>query len=202
MQTQNSVNVSKPLSTSGAAFQSPVGYFYERSGPDWGYFIGTHHSDIHAAWHYARGTDRASIFLEKEQRWYDWFAYNAVPEPDGSGYTLNRAIETRQKTPFLTEYHTNLGGPEWSTSGNLETTALGEELELPRAFGRAVETHAQDIADTRARLEANWPTVAPLAIAEFWAFTPYAFLHRDHITWNPTSDQKKIGHRDITLYRS
>jgi hypothetical protein len=181
------------LSESLTAFQSPVGYFYERSGPDWGYFLGTHSSDIHAAWHYARGTDRASIFLEKEQRWYDWFSYNAVREPDGSGYTLNRAIETRQKETFLTEYRTNLGGPEWKSSGDIETTALGEALELPRAFSRTIETHAQDIADARTRLEANWPNVSPLQIGEFWALTPYAVLHRDHITWHPNSQQKKTA---------
>ena len=85
------------LEESLTEFQSPAGYFYERSGPDWGYFLGTHHSDIHVAYHYARGTDRASIFLEKERRWYDWFSYNAVREPDGTGYALNRAIETRQQ---------------------------------------------------------------------------------------------------------
>ncbi|MDA0711348.1 MAG: hypothetical protein O3B73_14190, partial [bacterium] len=93
-------------------FQSPVGYFYEKDGPDWGYFFGTHHSDIHAAWHYSHSSDRAATFIEKERRWYDWLSYNALREPDHSGFTLNRAIETRQKTAFLKEYRANLGGPE------------------------------------------------------------------------------------------
>ena len=181
------------LEESLTEFQSPVGYFYERSGPDWGYFLGTHHSDIHVAYHYARGTDRASFFIEKERRWYDWFSYNAVREPDGTGYALNRAIETRQQRAFLTEYRANLGGAERSNSGDIDTTALGEELELPRAYGRTAEAHARDIADARARLEANWPTVAPLQVGEFWAFTPYAFLHRDHITWYPTLKEKKAA---------
>lgn len=57
-----------------------MGYFYEKDGPDWGYFLGTHHSDIHAAWHYAHNTDRAKYFIEKEERWYDWLSYNAVYE--------------------------------------------------------------------------------------------------------------------------
>ena len=148
------------LEESLTEFQSPAGYFYERSGPDWGYFLGTHHSDIHVAYHYARGTDRASIFLEKERRWYDWFSYNAVREPDGTGYALNRGIETRQQRAFLTEYRANLGGAERSNSGDIDTTALGDVLELPRAYGRTAEAHARDIADARARLEANWPTVA------------------------------------------
>ncbi len=181
------------LEESLTEFQSPAGYFYERSGPDWGYFLGTHHSDIHVAYHYARGTDRASVFLEKERRWYDWFSYNAVREPDGTGYVLNRAIETRQQRAFLTEYRANLGGAERSNSGDIDTTALGEVLELPRAYGRTAEAHARDIADARVRLEAHWPTVAPLQVGEFWAFTPYAFLHRDHITWYPTLEQKKAA---------
>lgn len=181
------------LEESLTEFQSPVGYFYERSGPDWGYFLGTHHSDIHVAYHYARGTDRASFFIEKERRWYDWFSYNAVRELDGAGYALNRAIETRQQRAFLTEYRANLGGAERSNSGDIDTTALGEVLELPRAYGRTVEAHARDIADARARLEAHWPTVAPLDVGEFWAFTPYAFLHRDHITWYPKLEQKKAA---------
>ena len=174
-------------------FQSPAGYFYERSGPDWGYFLGTHHRNIHVAYHYARGTDRASIFLEKERRWYDWFSYNAVREPDGTGYALNRAIETRQQRAFITEYRANLGGAEKLNSGDIDTTALGEVLELPRAYGRTAEAHARDIADARARLEANWPPVAPLEIGKSWAFMPSAFLHQDHITWHPTLEQKKAA---------
>ena len=181
------------LKESLTEFQSPVGYFYERSGPDWGYFLGTHHRNIHVAYHYARGTDRASIFLEKERRWYDWFSYNAVREPDGTGYALNRAIETRQQRAFITEYRANLGGAEKLNSGDIDTTALGEELELPRAYGRTVEAHARDIADARARLEANWPPVAPLEVGKSWAFMPSAFLHRDHITWYPTPEQKKAA---------
>ena len=42
------------LEESMTAFQSPAGYFYEKDGPDWGYFLSTHHSDLHMAWHYAR----------------------------------------------------------------------------------------------------------------------------------------------------
>ncbi|MFT5367156.1 MAG: hypothetical protein ACI8V2_002114 [Candidatus Latescibacterota bacterium] len=172
-------------------FQSPVGYFYEKDGPDWGYFFGTHHSDIHAAWHYTHNTDRAKYFIEKEQRWYDWLSYNAVREPDHSGFTLNRAIETRQKTTFLEEYRTNLGGPELKTSGNLHTTALGTHADLARAFGRTTSDCEQDTQDARKRLEANWPNVPTLAIGEFWAYTPYTFLHRTHIGWNPSTEQKE-----------
>jgi hypothetical protein len=181
------------LEESRTNFQSPVGYFYEKDGPDWGYFLGTHHSDIHAAWHYTHNTDRAKYFIEKEQRWYDWLSYNAVREPDDSGFTLNRAIETRQKTATLEEYRTNLGGPEWKTSGNLHTTALSEHVELARAFGRAISTCEQDIQNARKRLETTWPNVPPLDIGVFWAYTPYAFLHRHHIEWYPSTEQKETA---------
>ena len=178
-------------------FQSPVGYFYEKSGPDWGYFFGTHHSDIHAAWHYAHKTDRAKLFIEKEQRWYDWLSYNAVREPDGSGFTLNRAIETRQQTAFLEEYRANLGGPEWKTSGNMDTTALGEHVERARAFGRTVTQCEEDVRNTRKRLEDTWPNVPPLDIGVFWTYTPYAFLHREHIEWHPTTEQKEAATKQL-----
>lgn len=174
-------------------FQSPAGYFYEKSGPDWGYFFGTHHSDIHAAWHYAHNSDRAKYFIEKEQRWYDWLSYNAMREPNGSGFTLNRSIETRQKTAFLEENRINLGGPERKTSGNLDTTALSDHVESARAFGRPTSTCEQDTQNARKRLEANWPNVPPLDIGVRWSYTPYAFLHRDHIEWNPSTEQKETA---------
>lgn len=185
------------LQESLTKFQSPVGYFYEKDGPDWGYFLGTHHSDIHAAWHYSHKTDRAKIFIEKEQRWYDWLAYNAVREPDGSGFTLNRAIETRQKTAFLEEYRANIGGPESKSSGNLKTTALGEHVTLARAFGRSTSACEQDILNARKRLEASWPNVAPLALGEFWSYTPYTFLHREHIEWHPSTEQKETATKQL-----
>ena len=59
--------------------QSPVGYFYEAGGPDWGYDLNTHHSNFIMAWHYARGTPSGERFRSiRCRRWYDWFAYNAV----------------------------------------------------------------------------------------------------------------------------
>lgn len=181
------------LKESHTKFQSPVGYFYEKDGPDWGYFMGTHHSDIHAAWHYAHNTNRAQHFIQKEQRWYDWLSYNALREPDGSCFMLNRALETRQQAPMLEEHRANLGGPEQKTSGNLDTTALGEHVEMARAFGRTQSDCEQDIQNARKRLEANWPNVPPLAVGEFWAYTPYTFLHRDHIQWHPTTKQKETA---------
>lgn len=56
------------LEESLTEFQSPAGYFYERSGPDWGYFLGTHHSDIHSQTdtdHAAWGTIVDNTLCEK-----------------------------------------------------------------------------------------------------------------------------------------
>ena len=78
--------------------QSPVGYFYEMGGPDWGYNLNTHHSNFIMAWNYTHGTEFGKAFSEPMASWYEWFAYNAVPEPTGGrALTLNRAIETRQR---------------------------------------------------------------------------------------------------------
>lgn len=49
-----------------AAFQSPAGYFYEADGADWSYNLGTHHSNLRAAYFYARGTPMGRQFVEEE----------------------------------------------------------------------------------------------------------------------------------------
>jgi hypothetical protein len=38
------------FSESMTAFQGQVGFFYEKGGPDWGYNLNTHHSDLQVAW--------------------------------------------------------------------------------------------------------------------------------------------------------
>jgi len=172
--------------------QSPAGYFYERHGPDWGYFCSTHHSDLRIAWHYAKSTDLSRLFIEKQRRWYDWFAYNAVREPDGSGFLLNRAIETRQQRSFLAEFRTALGGVTSRGSGQMQNAPAAEVLELPRAFCRTREEHLGDIAAARHELTAGWPQIPGLRVGEFFTFSPYAFLHRRHPEWYP-SDAEKAG---------
>ena len=138
------------LEESLTEFQSPAGYFYERSGPDWGYFLGTHHSDIHVAYHYARGTDRASIFLEKERPGTIGFPTMPWREPDGTGYALNRAIgnpPARELSSPISRQSRRCR--ERSNSGDIDTTALGEVLELPRLWSHGLK-HMHEISQMRA----------------------------------------------------
>ncbi|MPY88373.1 MAG: hypothetical protein GEU99_10645 [Luteitalea sp.] len=167
------------------AFQSPVGYFYEGHGPDWGYNFGTHQSNLHGAWHYTRGTALGEQFVEEERRWAEWLAYNALPEPDGSGFILNRGIETRQQRPFLEAIDTPLA-----------------EKALPL---RAFTTTSEELRERRARqrqtLEDTWPHVEPLSVGEFWAFSPYTFLHRDHGEWHPTEAERSAARATLPVNR-
>lgn len=58
------------------AFQSTAGYFYEKGGPDWGYNLSTHHSDLQVAWEFGEGTDLEGLIIKKTRDWYEWFGYS------------------------------------------------------------------------------------------------------------------------------
>jgi hypothetical protein len=171
------------IQESVTAFQSPAGYFYERGGPDWGYNLGTHHSNLHLAWHYVLGKDLEPIFVDKVQRWYDWYAYNTVLEPDGGGFVLNRGIESRQRLGFVA------AGPD-AGAHNRASTPQAEKVDLVRAFAGSQEEIAAAMSETRSALRKVWPSVPPLQPGEFSAFSPYAFLHHHLVRWFPTAAQK------------
>ncbi|HET8654517.1 MAG TPA: hypothetical protein VFL93_03200 [Longimicrobiaceae bacterium] len=165
-------------------FQSPVGYFYEEFGPDWSYNLGTHHSNLMMAWNYTRGTPLGEHFVQDERRFYDWFAYNAALEPDGSGFTMNASIETRHHEPFVTG-----SGNAGFDAGN----SLEERVEMARVLGPSREELAERRQKARAALELTWPRVDSLAVGTFSAFSPYAFLHRDQWHWYPSEAQRRAA---------
>ena len=169
------------LKQTGADHQSPVGYFYEADGPDWGYDLNTHHSDFHIAWHYARNTDLADVFLDGTRRWYEWLGYNAVPEPSGVALTLVRGIETRQKRAVVAD-----AGAEESATG----FPIAEQVAAAQILGPTREEIARRVARQRADLARRWPIVDSLELGSFRAFSPYAFLHRSHVRWSPTDAQR------------
>ncbi|HKG95466.1 MAG TPA: alginate lyase family protein, partial [Gemmatimonadaceae bacterium] len=150
--------------------------------PDWGYNLNTHQSNTHMAWHYARGTPLGRGLADGTRRWYEWFGYNAVPEPNDSALTLNRAVETRQRRSAVAE-----AGPEESETGN----PLAEVVEAARVLGPTREGLARRRAARRADLERRWPRVDSLAVGAFRAFSPYAFLHRSHVRWYPGEQQRR-----------
>jgi hypothetical protein len=188
--------VKRNIRENSKVFQSPVGYFYEARGPDWGYNLGTHHSNLAMAWHYARGTDLGRVLLEEEKNFVDWLALNAVREPDGSGFTLNRAVETRQRLPFLnTEAMTR-------SQEDQGQRLIAAEVVLARAF---LPTRVEIIryrAQRRAEMQTHWAQIKAPEVGTFSAFSPYSFLHRSHEKWYPTAAQREAARRALPYLRS
>jgi hypothetical protein len=81
--------------------QSPAGHFYEEDGPDFGYDIGTHMGNLNMSWHYLHGSDLGELLVEQTRKWFEWLAYNAVPEKNWSAWILNAAIATRGRTSSI-----------------------------------------------------------------------------------------------------
>ena len=159
------------LEASSQEFQSPLGYFYEANGPDFGYNLSTHHENVQMAYHYWRGTPLGAILVEQENRFAEWLSYNALPEPGRDLWVVNRAIETRQRHATITEMD----------------TPVADRSVIARAFAASPERRAAVLQAARAKLEAQWPRVDPLAIGQFWAYSPYRFLQRAHYDWHPSA---------------
>jgi hypothetical protein len=175
------------ITQDSSIFQSPVGYFYEARGPDWGYNLGTHHSNLWMSIYYAQNSPLRKLLVGEEQRFVEWLAYNAVREPDGSGYTLNRAIETRQRKPFLDAE--NIGRSLEEQGQRL----IASDVVLARPFTPTIEEINQKRRLQRTKLEKNWPPKTELAVGTFSTFSPYAFLHRPQGKWFATDAQRNAA---------
>lgn len=167
------------INQSAVDFQSPVGYFYESTGhgPDFGYNMNTHFSNLWMCYSYAKGTALAEKFQKEADDFEKWIKYNAVLESDGKTYTLNRAIATR----------TDYGVVEdWL----IKQTPFGEFNGGIRAFIYSQDELRSEVASKRQELEANWPDVGNLTIGSATAYDPYTFLHREHYIWHANVTQK------------
>lgn len=178
------------IAQSGDDYQSPAGFFREHYGTDHGYNLGTHHSNLWMAYNYTRGTALANYFIEEECKYSDWLGYNAVLEPDGVTFTLNRGIEMRQQLATI---------PEESF---FRLSPLGEEVEGVRACEYTWEEIDAKRKQKRAVLEERWPRVADLEIGSSDAYSPYLFLHRSHYTWYPTERQRQAAIRKLPYIAS
>jgi hypothetical protein len=150
---------------------SPAGYHYELGGCDWGYSLGTQYANVRHVWNYARGTSFMDPIIAMERQWIEWLAYNAVREPDGTFFTLNRAIQTR-----LIHY----GGFRFAE------LPLAESIPLARAFARTHDEHNLHIQQSRQRLIERWPDVGRLK-----SYSPRIFtepLVRPE--WRPTASDR------------
>jgi uncharacterized SAM-binding protein YcdF (DUF218 family) len=153
-------------------FMSPAGYFYEGEGPDWGYYFGTHHTNIHSAWEYGRnkiidGTDIGEILREEYALSADWLAYNSVP--DGDRFYLNRSVETRSNM---------------NNFSRLEIP-ISEVVPIARAFHVTREEYEAQLQTSHANLVKEWGN--PPALNQY---RPYDFQFRNHHKWFPTRQER------------
>jgi len=154
----------------GQELSSPAGYHYELDGCDWAYTLGTHRSNLRQAWSYARGTELGDLLVEMERSWVEWLAYNAVREPDGSFFTLNRAIETRTGSS---------GFRTWELP-------LAEAIPMARAFAPTLDEHTSKLEERRRQFVETWPDVGPLS-----AYPPHVFVDQfDRHQWRPTEAER------------
>lgn len=170
-------------------FQSSAGYFYERNGPDFGYTLHTHASNSRGVWLYLKGTPYAEEFLAGEARWYEFLAYNVVPQPGKDWYVVNRAIESRQKFPVLYR----------------SPSSLTDELPALIPFTITKEERVAQVAAERARLAREWPGAEPLDINHRKSFTPYIFYGRRSANVYPSQKEyatavAKLPHQARDLF--
>jgi hypothetical protein len=184
----------KRMKQAAAELQSPAGYFYEREGPDWGYSLSTHHSNLHVAWHYARRTAFEPLLLNEVKRFYEWLSWNAVIEPGGHGFLLNRAVETRQRRPWIAV-------AEGAQARNFSGVPQAQVVPPARAFTPSREQEKATRKRLRAALEAAWPDLPQLEEGNFRGYTPYAFLHRDLVQWLPTAKQQMAAQSKLPYAR-
>src|SRR5262249_7275273 len=144
----------------------------------------THHSDLQGAWHYARNTDLAGVFVDATARWYEWLGYNAVPEASGNSLTLGRGFETRQNRAVVAD-----AGAEEAAA----RLPIAEYVKAAQVLGPTREEIARRAVVRRAELKRRWPNLDTLDAGTFRAFSPYAFLHRNHVQWSPTDAQRKAA---------
>jgi hypothetical protein len=184
----------KRMQESMNEFQSPLGFFYEKGGPDWGYNLNTHHSDLQVAWEYVDEEIR-ELIITKTKNWYNWFSYNALKEPGQNCYYLNRAIETRQQKGIYCTF--DVEDPAYQ-----RWVPQSEFIPIAHAFEMSKEEYQASIERKYNEMLNNYPDVAPLEVGEFNAFTPYAFLHHNMERWHPSQKQKEEAIESLPYFRN
>ena len=164
-------------------FQSPCGFFYEKGGPDWGYNLNTHHSDLQVAWSFADEPWMKDSLINQTERWYEWFSYNALPEPDSTFFFINRAIETRQRKGV---FENN----EVQDPSDARWTPQSEFIRVAQAFDLSREEYMNTCRMKYNSMKNKWPEVEPLRLGDFSSYSAYAFLHNQMEMWLPAQAMK------------
>jgi hypothetical protein len=150
---------------------SPAGFHYENDGPEWGYVFNTHYANIAQVAKYERGSSLMNQIISMEESWIDWLSYNAVRDPSGSDYVLNRAIQSRIAT---------------YSGFQIEELVLADSIPMARAFARTSAEHQTREATLLQQLQNNWPNVGALS-----TYPPNPFTRGAEIfNWRPTASQR------------
>jgi len=150
---------------------SSAGFHYENEGPEWGYVFNTHYPNMAQLAKYERGTPLMSQVISMEQPWIEWLSYNAVRDPGGTDYVLNRAIQTRIAT---------------YSGFQIEELVLADSIPMARAFARTTSEDQTRETTLLQQLVNNWPNVGSLV-----TYPPNPFTRGDNtVNWRPTASQR------------
>jgi hypothetical protein len=159
--------------------QSPAGFFYERSGADFGY-SGVHENNVRAAWPLLRDDPAAaSELIESHRRWNDWLSYNYLPIPGSDAYALNAGVQTR----------TNFAIAE------PRTFVLAEVVPVSRAMAITREAYQNALADKRRDLARQWGKWPALKVPGSGSYIP-TFVHAavgEPLPWHPSAAQRETA---------
>ncbi len=163
--------------------QSPAGYWYEGGGCDWPYTLRTHEGNLLMAWHYAQDTPLAALLVEGKKRWTEWRAYNAVAEPGGNAYVLNRAVDTRTPRPY-----------------SIRPEPMAEAVPAARAFLPTRDEYRAALLEKRSQMEEAWPQVPALEVGEDHAYSPHPILNLTHHAWYPNASEREEARRQLPVF--
>lgn len=122
--------------------QSPVGYFYEQSGCDFGYSLGVMTPDLAALYE----TTGSSAVKQMQERYFEWIRFNFVREPDGAGWFCNVATSARTSLFILDDvkddsYKADINSL-WTSTIPVSaafTSALEDKVTLRDAWAASTE---------------------------------------------------------------
>lgn len=164
------------LEQSEDEFISPAGFYYESDAYDMGYNLAVHLQNLIGDYHYFKDTPLEQAMIDKESKFFEWLSYNLVLEPDGTYFTANSAVGSRNS----------------SLTVDRKDIPLAEKLPLARVFVRTQEEVAADIAAAKEAITQDgiWPNVPELPLTGGNAYNPYGLYNRIMYNYHPTEAEK------------
>jgi hypothetical protein len=158
--------------------QSPAGFHYEQSGPDFGY-SSVHDNNLQVAFpHLRERPDLLALILDSDRRWNEWLGANFMPQPGLAQPTFltNAGINTR--TSHAVQHP--------------RVRPLAELVQPARALAHTDQERGREIAAARENLARVWGQWGRLSVPNAYSYRP-AFVYGawrplDH--WQPTEEQR------------